>query len=568
MLAKFWAIAAVALAGAAHAAAATASPASGSDKVTYHISLTAADQAGLDDRIAQITESGGPWLTSDELKGYVAGQSAHVEAIKAFLVSKGVHRNNIKLNDLGDRLSVHSTVDQANAIWSTSLQKRGSSSSLDMLADALQIPAHLQHMITDVYPFIGRSSSAAAVATGPHNSSSASSRVMTAAETKAAAADPNACNADLVTPECLRHFYGAGHWKPKPIDGSLDLLLLLLGGAGSDEADVHKYLHTYRPRIRDIDNYHFKLNVSEAGAEAPGSLGHGSEGFIDVEVAAGVAAPLNLGQIKYGGPETIDMSTEFTSALRYILDNYKGADLPGVISVSFGTDESQVKPRQAHELCSVVKKLTAQGATVVFASGDAGIDGSHGTREGCKDKWTPPYPGGCPYVLSVGGTQGFDPVQAVDGSKAYYSGAGFSNIFQAPKYQRRAVRQYVSTLGSVGQGKANRTSGRAFPDIAAAGLNLPVYVVGNNRTFGGTSVAAPVAASIVALANNKRQHAHKARLGFLNSRLYHHADTLVTDITHGSTGAHGCSDVLPATKGWDLASGLGYLNFDGLVNLP
>lgn len=50
--------------------------------------------------------------------------------------------------------------------------------------------------------------------------------------------NPNACDPSLVTPECLRHFYGAGHWKPKPIQDQLDIVTILLGGAGSDGADL------------------------------------------------------------------------------------------------------------------------------------------------------------------------------------------------------------------------------------------------------------------------------------------------------------------------------------------
>lgn len=327
-------------------------------------------------------------------------------------------------------------------------------------------------------------------------------------------------------------------------------------------------MHKYRPRIRNIAGYQVNPNVSTAGAEPPGSLGHGSEGFLDVELIAGVAAPLRMGQIKYGGPETLDISKAFALALRYVLDTLTGSQLPGVISLSYGTDESQVSTSEAHHLCHLVQKLTAQGTTVVFASGDAGTDGSHGTKAGCDKSWTPPYPSGCPYILSVGGLQDFTPPRAVDGHSAYFSGAGFSTIFSRPTWQEQAVSSYLSNhLRSTGLGKYN-VQGRAFPDISAAGLNLPVITVGHEIVLGGTSAAAPIAASIIALANNKRAHRGQSRLGFLHPRLYAGHPALTTDVTHGSTGARGCSDVIPATPGWDLATGLGYLNFEALVNLP
>lgn len=567
MLAKFWAIAAVTLATATATQAAPTIRATNDENVTYHIGLHAPNQRGLDERMATIAQHGGPWLSPEELKSYVSAKAEHVEQVKAYLVSQGVDPSAIKLNEWGDSIAVSSTVHQANTLWSTSLQKRSNNNNnnnndgVELLADSLHIPSPLQSIISSIYPF----TSSLTAGTRSRPSTQVLSSPISEVQAQRAA-DPNGCDPTLVTPECLRHFYGAGHWKPKPIDGQLDIITILLGGAGSDEADLHAYLHRYRPRIHNIDGYTLNPNVSTAGAEPPGSLGHGSEGFLDVELIGGVAAPLRMGQIKYGGPETLDMSKEFTLALRYVLDNYQGSNLPGVISVSYGTDELQVSHSEASTLCSIIQKLTAQGSTVVFASGDAGTDGSHGTQAGCKGQWTPPYPGGCPYVLSVGGLQDFSPPRAVDGSKAFFSGAGFSTIFDRPSWQNNAVQSYLSKLGSTGKGKYN-AQGRAFPDISAAGLNIPVITVGHDIVLGGTSAAAPIAASIIALANNKRAHQGKQRLGFLHPRLYSQ-NQLTTDVTAGSTGARGCSEVLPATSGWDLATGLGYLNFEALVDLP
>lgn len=61
---------------------------------------------------------------------------------------------------------------------------------------------------------------------------------------------------------------------------------------------------------------------------------------------------------------------------------------------------------------------------------------------------------------------------------------------------------------------------RAFPDIAAIAQNL-VLVDDKGLTVGdGTSFAAPIVASVIAMVNAHRSHSNKSSLGFLNPALY------------------------------------------------
>lgn len=61
---------------------------------------------------------------------------------------------------------------------------------------------------------------------------------------------------------------------------------------------------------------------------------------------------------------------------------------------------------------------------------------------------------------------------------------------------------------------------RAFPDIAAIAQNL-VFVYDQGLTTGdGTSFAAPIVASVIAMINDHRSHSNKSTLGFLNPALY------------------------------------------------
>jgi tripeptidyl-peptidase-1 len=63
-------------------------------------------------------------------------------------------------------------------------------------------------------------------------------------------------------------------------------------------------------------------------------------------------------------------------------------------------------------------------------------------------------------------------------------------------------------------------SGRGYPDVAAVGLNILLYVDGGPAFVGGTSASAPIFSSIITLINEKRLAAGKSRVGFLNPTLY------------------------------------------------
>ena len=84
-------------------------------------------------------------------------------------------------------------------------------------------------------------------------------------------------------------------------------------------------------------------------------------------------------------------------------------------------------------------------------------------------QFTPQFPGTCPYITAVGGTQAINPEIAwVAGS------GGFSNYFTRPYYQVAAVSNYLNNHISK-ETLAYFTpffnsSGRGFPDVSAHSL--------------------------------------------------------------------------------------------------
>lgn len=235
-------------------------------------------------------------------------------------------------------------------------------------------------------------------------------------------------------------------------------------------------------------------------------------------------------------------------------DGYKG-DLQcgvyeptNVISISYAGLEEGLPNNYIKRQCNEWMKLALQGVTTVISSGDYGITGFGETlcptNAAKEEVFIPLYISSCPYVLSVGSTEldrydnATGPAQPWESlnetsTKRFQSGGGFSNVFPTPDYQRAAVGAYLDVVGptlgfegynqtvdygnfsAVPSGVFNR-GGRAYPDVAAVGDRQVVLVGGTWETVGGTSLSAPVFASILTLINEQRLADGKSTVGFVN----------------------------------------------------
>lgn len=110
-----------------------------------------------------------------------------------------------------------------------------------------------------------------------------------------------------------------------------------------------------------------------------------------------------------------------------------------------------------------------------------------------------------------------------------------------------------------------------------------VYQTGELTPSGGTSAAAPVTASLIALLNDARLRVGQPTLGFLNPWIYLYGFQGFVDVTTGQTDGCDGDDtqtgaatpgaaVIPgshwnATVGWDPTTGFGVPNFGKLLSL-
>lgn len=259
-----------------------------------------------------------------------------------------------------------------------------------------------------------------------------------------------------------------------------------------------------------------------------------------------------------------------------------GGRLPHVVSVSAGGCETKNDTSKAEVKLTerVLAAAAAAGVTVAAGSGDSGsfcIDGRVGF-----------YPSSSRWVTSVGGTSlaltesnriaeetVWNDVSAgllQPGEVAAYSGGGgLSRYLSAPFYQRRF-------LGG-GWGR------RAYPDVAAMADIYPgiaVYCAADQQgncdpasaanpfepAF-GTSAATPLLAGAVALANQRRLEADGPPLGFANPILYELGGRggagALRDVVRGSNGIDPRFRCCDARRGYDLASGWGSVDAEGLA---
>lgn len=255
---------------------------------------------------------------------------------------------------------------------------------------------------------------------------------------------------------------------------------------------------------------------------------------------------------------------------------------PLVQSISYGSLEKDITDiGYINTVTYAMMRLGAMGVTILAASGDDGASGP-GATSASECGYSPFFPAGSPYVVSIGGTMGLETrspevVASARNSGVYTGGGGFSTIFTAPSFQKRAIREYFSTASRKGVLPVtgyNRT-GRGFPDVSLSSMSYYVFIGGTPNLLSGTSASAPVFAAMVALVNEARLAAGKPPVGWLTPALYMLNGSFTNDITCGdnkctsksqdSSGkvipAVCCRQGFTATQGWDPASGFGSVDY-------
>jgi subtilase family serine protease len=346
-----------------------------------------------------------------------------------------------------------------------------------------------------------------------------------------------------------------------------------LYGAGDFGAGVTVALAEYEPNFAsDISTfqacYGTQASVSyvevDGGPKGQEASDDGEETELDAEGVLGLAPKVNL--LIYQGNEN---GNGFYDTMNAIVSQ----DRAKVMSTSWGTCESEEGLQDAKAENTLFNEAAAQGQTVLVAAGDDGAQDCYATSNNGDSALAVDDPGSQPNVTDVGGTTlsalGPPPSESVwntglDGGSGGATGGGISEFWTMPGYQADAPASlHVINSGSSGTPcKATRGYCREVPDVSSdANPGIIQYDDGSWYPDGGTSLAAPTFAALIALADASGA-CGGTPIGFANPALYAAAASTYTsdfnDVTVGNndfTGTNGGQ--FAAGPGYDMASGLG-----------
>lgn len=287
------------------------------------------------------------------------------------------------------------------------------------------------------------------------------------------------------------------------------------------------------------------------------------EATLDVEWAGAMApgARVVVYEASAGSSDTA-FGLSMLRALHFAI--HDRARRPTVLSISYGDGESRFAPATMRAWDQVMQQAAALGVTTVVASGD---QGAYGLQTPGRPVLHVDAPANCPHALAVGGTSlTLNPDGSIQNQTGWTdtnnngaSGGGISQVFGVPTYQSELTLPV----------RAGEHPGRGVPDVALNADPDTGYAVvfqGTSTVVGGTSVAAPIWAAIIARLQEARRRHNQATAGFVNPALYalggtpSFDDVLVGNNSYDGVPGYQCG------PGWDAVTGWGTPVVDRLLS--
>jgi kumamolisin len=326
---------------------------------------------------------------------------------------------------------------------------------------------------------------------------------------------------------------------PAGVNGAGQTIGILELGGGYNPNDLSSYfagLGIAEPRVTavSVDGATNSPNLPSTAGD-PNADG---EVALDIEVAGSIAPGANIAVYF-----TTNTSQGFLDALTTAIHDTNNGP-PSVISVSWGSPESNWTAQSMTAFDEACQSAAALGITITVASGDNGSsDGASGNNVD--------FPASSPHVLGCGGTELIEANGMIQREVVWNdqpqgggaSGGGVSSVFTLPPWQMNANVPPSPNSGG----------GRGVPDVAGDASPETGYNVlfdGQSGVVGGTSAVAPLWAALIALLNQQRG----SNIGFANLALYQNGEDGFNDITKGNNGS------FSAGPGWDCCTGLGSPN--------
>ncbi len=360
---------------------------------------------------------------------------------------------------------------------------------------------------------------------------------------------------------------------------------------------VHVAVAEFEPNLAsDISAYEacYKIHTTVHWRSIDGGVGTGDgsgEAALDIEQIASLApdSVIDVYQVPNTISDFFDMFNTFVNT---------GDDK--VLNVSWGLCEPDFSSTQITEISTAIQQADAEGKTIVAAAGDTGSTDCYG---GTTDATTLAVdsPASSPYVVAVGGTHiasdaplspetVFNESIPVTEGGSGAAGGGLSTVWCMPSYQYQSTipgldNPTYSESNSSCKGTTAGTNAkglvRQVPDISADADPYSGYVIYFDGAWeggwGGTSASTTVMAAIAALIDASPYCVDwkTGDAGLLPQTLYKtvaaqealaypasssQVPAIISDVTSGNndyTISGYTGGLYPATRGYDMASGLG-----------
>ena len=526
-------------------------PAPASHQIDVTIALNSADPAGLESYATAVSTPGNPeyhqFLKPSAFAGRFGASPQDAVAVRDWLVSTGLNPGPTSPNNLA--IPISASIGSFEKAFQVSLHSYHEPSGRSVYGN-VQAPEMPGYVAEHVQAVLGLDDFYLRQA-GPGPQRNAGSGGPSSGLSPHATSGPTwstTCVSTIATPtwtaDQLASAYSMSTLYGEGLFGSgVTVGLFELEPYASSDITGYESCYTF-------NGGHPNPTITNVPVDGGAGTGSGSgEAALDIEDVLGLAPEAKIDV--YEGPNT-------NSGVYDTYNTMISQDTVQVISTSWGLCEPYEGSSAAQAENTLYQEAATQGQSIFSAAGDDGSSDCS-TRGGLAVD----DPASQPYVTGVGGTDltSLTPAETVwNGgcSSACAGGGGISTFWQMPSWQQGNGVINGNSSGS----PCGATTGsycREVPDVTASAdpsNGYRVYYKGSWIAIGGTSGAAPLWASLVALINSGC-----APLGFLNPRLYQYPADL-HDITSGNNhiSRFVAAGDYTASTAYDLASGLGSPN--------
>ncbi len=504
------------------------------DKTTLHIRVTfKVDQNAMKQQEQQKIQPG-QQSNVDQFAKKIGLSDATYQKIKDFFNTQGIA---LRLSKLRTNMAIDASAGSVARLLQTKFILHKNGNHTFYTPDATKPPRVPLFLANSIDAINGLDD----YSTAPHHEMTANFHAPTQA--KKSAADCQPLDQTLL-PRQVAHAYGFDQFWNHNWNGE-NMTINLVEIDGSYKNDIQNYLSciNFKGHIQTI-------NVDGQPREALG------ESTLDIQMAAGLARSSNIKVYQTdASSDNTDVWVNVNDMLQQIInDNVNNANAGNTVSISLGAAEDEISQQDMRAIDRSIQQLTQVNHMTVFvASGDCGAftSGQYG-------KLGVSFPASDPWSIAVGGT-----IMQIDGqnnranevvwsdgsdrsqcNNRWGSGGGISTVFQHSDWQTAA-------------GVPSRPQ-RQLPDVSAVAYALAVYYKGQWGSVGGTSAAAPIWATGLALVNQ----------GLLQQvHTFKPSPSLFYTIANNSSGAQPYYNVTrgnnlyyKAGPGWSYTSGLGTPN--------